>query len=117
VPPEYGFEIRVWREGEQPLGAHDAMNDNREGRVEPIGENRHHLNIDITESAGVKGQGGEYLWTVALVQISPNYADLGEPYWAEPSHLRFEPLDSSGSSNENGGSTTSTSNGSGPTIK
>ncbi len=88
VPPEYGFEIRVWREGEPLAGAHNAVLDNQQGLIEEIGENRYRLNLDITDAAGVRGRSGEYLWAVALVQISPDYADLGQQ--ASPVRFRFE---------------------------
>jgi hypothetical protein len=88
VPSDYGFEIRVWREDESLAGAHDAVLDNQEGRIEQLGENRYRLTLDITQSGGVRERSGEYLWTVALVQISPSYADLG--LQAEAGRLRFE---------------------------
>jgi hypothetical protein len=60
------------------------------------------LSTNITDAAGVKGQSGEYLWTVALVQIAPNYADLGRQ--AEPIHLRFAaPGSGGGGGNDDGG--------------
>jgi hypothetical protein len=86
--PQLGFEVRVWREGEPPAGAHDAVLDNQQGRIEQIGPNRYRLNLDIRQAAGVRERTGEYLWTVALVQISPGYADLAQQ--AEPARLRFE---------------------------
>ena len=88
VPPGFGFEVRVWREGEPPAGVHNAVDDNQNGRVMRVGENRYRLSVDIKDAAGVRDRSGEYLWTVAVVQISPNYADLGQQ--AAPAHLRFE---------------------------
>lgn len=88
IPAEFGFEVRVWRKGELPTGAHDAILDNQEGRIERIGENTYRLSINIRDAFGVKGHTGKYLWTVALVRLSPNYADLGRQ--AEPAYLRFE---------------------------
>ncbi|MBI1881889.1 MAG: serine/threonine protein kinase [Chloroflexi bacterium] len=88
LPPEFGFEVRVWREGEPPAGAHNAVLDNQQGHIERIGENKYRLNIDIQDAYSVRRRTGQYFWTVALVRISPNYADLGQQ--AEPSYLRFE---------------------------
>lgn len=88
VPAGVGFEVRVWREGEPPAGVHNAVLDNQNGHIQNIGENEYRLSVDIKEAAGVRGRSGEYLWTVALVQISPNYADLGQQ--APPAPLRFE---------------------------
>ncbi|MCB0193386.1 MAG: protein kinase [Anaerolineae bacterium] len=104
VPPDHGFEVRVWREGEPPAGAHDAVLDNQQGRVQKIGENRYRLALDISQAAGVRGRTSSYFWTVALVQIAPAYADIGQQ--AEPAVLRFEAGggSSSGGGNDGGGS-------------
>jgi serine/threonine-protein kinase len=88
VPPNSGFEVRVWREGELPVGAHDAVLDNQQGRIKQIGENKYRVRLDIRAAYGVRGRTSQYLWTVALVQISPNYADLGQQ--AVPARFRFE---------------------------
>ena len=106
VPSDLGFEVRVWREGEPFAGAHDAVIDNQQGRIEQIGENTYRLTIDITRAVGVRERTGEYLWTVALVQISPEYADLG--LLADPGRLRFEaPGGSAGNTTNNGGGSSS----------
>lgn len=88
IPPELGFEVRVWREGEPPAGAHDAVHDNQQGRIERIDANKYRLSINIGGAFGVRERTGKYLWTVALVRIRPNYADLGRQ--ADPAYLRFE---------------------------
>jgi hypothetical protein len=80
--------VRVWREGEAVAGVHNAVLDNQNGNIKSIGQNRYTLNTNISGAAGVLGRKGEYLWTVALVQISPAYADLGQQ--AAPARLRFE---------------------------
>jgi hypothetical protein len=83
------------------MGVHDAVYDNQNGKVESLGANKYRLKVDITGAAGVQGQRGEYWWTVALIQISPSYADLGQQ--APPARLRFEPKDSGGSGGSRGG--------------
>jgi hypothetical protein len=88
LPPELGFEVRVWREGELPSGVHDAVLDNREGRVEQLGENTYRLTVDIADAPGVQRRSGQYLWTVLLVRVSPQYENLGTQ--AEPATFRFE---------------------------
>ncbi|MBE7552818.1 MAG: ATP-binding protein [Anaerolineales bacterium] len=93
VPAGTGFEVRVWREGEPQMGVHDAVYDNQHGAIESLGENKYRLRVDITGAAGVQGVRGEYFWTVALVQTSPSYADLGRQ--APPARMRFEPKNSS----------------------
>jgi hypothetical protein len=106
VPSDSGFEVRVWREGEIPAGIHDAVLDNRTGRVEKIGENTYRLNtniVDILDATGSRPRPtGEYLWTVGVVRIEPQYADLGEEYWAEAARFRFEAA--GGSDSGDGGS-------------
>ena len=88
VEADQGFEVRVWREGEPPAGVHDAVQDNQNGRVVALSNSTYRLSVDITGAYGVQGRGGEYLWTVALVRISPGYQDLGKQ--AVPGYLRFE---------------------------
>jgi serine/threonine protein kinase len=88
LEPGQGFEVRVWREGEPPAGAHDAVLDNKNGLIQSLGNNTYRLNVNIKDAFGVKSRSGEYLWTVVLVQISPEYKDLG--IQAPPAHLRFE---------------------------
>lgn len=83
-----GFEVRVWRDGEAQVGAHNAVEDNQTGKVVALGKNTYRLEIDISQAAGVKGRTGDYLWTVLLVQIDPGYNDLG--IQAPPGRLRFE---------------------------
>ncbi|NJN95285.1 MAG: hypothetical protein HC875_14845 [Anaerolineales bacterium] len=84
---DQGFEVRVWREGEPPAGAHNAVEDNKNGYIVAIDNNTYRLTLNITDAAGVRGRGGEYLWTVVLVQISPDYKDLG--IQAPPGRLRL----------------------------
>lgn len=93
--------MRVWREDEPIAGVHDAVQDNQNGNIKSMGENKYTLSTNIKDAAGVKGRRGEYLWTVAFVQISPNYADLGQQ--ASPAHLRFE-TPGGGHGNGGGGS-------------
>lgn len=104
IPPNTGFEVMVWRNGEPATGAHDAIADNQNGRIQNLGGGRYRLTLDISGAWGVQGRGGDYLWTVSLVQTAPSYAGLG--IQAEPATLR---LDTGG----NGGGGESSSVGSG----
>jgi hypothetical protein len=88
LPPEVGFEVRVWREGDIPAGVHDAVLDNLEGRVQQVGDNSYRLTVDITDAPGVGRLSGQYLWAVYLVRVSPDYQELGPR--AEPATFRFE---------------------------
>jgi serine/threonine protein kinase len=83
-----GFEVRVWREGEPPKGVHNAVEDNKNGNVMALGNNAYRLTVDISQAAGVQGRSGDYLWAVVLVQVSPEYKDLG--IQSPPGHLRFD---------------------------
>jgi hypothetical protein len=120
VPPDHGFEVRVWREGEPQVGIHDAVLDNREGRIEQTGQNKYRLSINIKDVLGPSGlsprPSGEYLWTVGLVKVQPAYANLGEPYWAEPTRFRFEAPGRGGGSEDGGGSRRGGSSGEGGVI-
>jgi serine/threonine protein kinase len=84
-----GFEVRIWRDGESPAGVHDAVLDNKEGRIKTMGNNTYRLVADISDTPAVRNIRGEYNWTVVLVQIEPEYRDLG--IQAPPGRLRFEP--------------------------
>ncbi len=88
MPPGLGFEVRVWREGEPQAGAHDALLDNQSGNIQNIDGKKYRLNTNIERAAGVRGRSGIYSWTVALVQVSPSYTDLGQQ--AKPAQLRLE---------------------------
>lgn len=91
MPPEYGFEVRLWLTGETPTGVHDAVADNQAGRIEQIGPDRYQLNLgDIRFAQGVLGREGIYNWTVAIVQISPGYADFD--LQALPAAFKYEPF-------------------------
>ena len=98
VAANQGFEVRVWREGEPQAGAHDAVLDNQNGVVTSLGNNQYRLHADISGAAGVGGSSGDYLWTVALVQISPQYRDLGIQAAPEALHV-----DLGGGGGEGGG--------------
>ena len=99
VDPDQGFEVRVWRGGENPLGAHDAIADNLAGRIISLGNDRYRLETNIENAAGVRLR-GEYLWSVALVQIKPEYVDLG--LQSDPALFRYE-ASTSGNGNSDGG--------------
>ena len=102
LPEEYGFEVRVWRDGEAPAGVHNAVLDNKSDRVQSLGNDTYRLVADITDTPGVRKQKGEYNWTVVLVQIDPDYKDLG--LQAQPGRLRYEPpFGGSGGGGENNG--------------
>ena len=75
--------------------------DNQNGSVKSLGNNTYQLDMNIIDAYGVQGHSGEYLWTVALVRISPDYADLGVE--APPSRLLFAAPSSGGGGGKDGG--------------
>lgn len=101
LPTGYGFEIRVWADGEPPLGAHDAVRDNQTGAVKFAGGDEYRLVINIKDAAGVRQRSGEYNWAVALIQYQPAYKDLG--IVSPPARLRFEVPSSGGGGGSGGG--------------
>lgn len=101
LPENQGFEVRVWRTGEPPAGVHNAVLDNKNDAIQAIDHNSYRLTVDIADTPGVRRRRGEYNWTVALVQIEPEYKDLG--LQASAGQLRFEPGGSGASSSGGGG--------------
>lgn len=101
LPDGYGFEIRVWANGEPVVGAHDAVRDNRTGIVESLGNNRYRAPINIKDAQGVRQRTGEYFWTVVLIQYQPEYKNM---YLQAPSaRLRFNNNTGGGDDNSGGG--------------
>ena len=98
-----GFEVRVWRDSEPPAGVHDALLDNKEGAVQALANNTYRLIADISEAPGVRQRRGEYNWTVVLVQLEPEYKDLGVQ--APAGRLRFEPPGGGNGGGDEGGGT------------
>jgi hypothetical protein len=83
--------VRVWPPGDPPPSVHDAVLENRAGLIEKIGPNRYQLKVgDIRFAEGVLGREGIYNWTVAIVQISPDYSDLD--LQAVPTRFKYEPF-------------------------
>jgi len=101
LPPQFGFEVRVWQENKTPTGVHNSVLDNQNGNIEYIGDNTYRLKTDITDAVGIKGT-GDYLWTVAPVRISPDYEDIRQQ--AEPIQMRYAaPGPSGGKDDDKGG--------------
>jgi hypothetical protein len=94
-----GFEVRVWRTGEAPAGVHDAVLDNKQGKIQALGNNTYRLSADIANTPGVLNRRGEYNWTVILIELEP-YKDLG--IQAPAAVLRFEPPGGGGGGGDGG---------------
>ena len=67
-----------------------------------MGNNTYRLVADISDTPAVRNIRGEYNWTVVLVQIEPEYRDLG--IQAPPGRLRFEPPGGGGGNGGDGDS-------------
>ena len=88
LPDTHGFEVRVWRKGENPQGAHNALNSNRNGDIQALNDQTYRLSItDLRGLPGINNRPGEYLWTVGLVELEP-YKYLGVE--AKPGGLRVD---------------------------
>lgn len=101
IPTGYGFEVRVWANGEVPLGAHDALQDNRNGQIIALGNNQYEVTINIKDAQGVRNRTGDYLWTVVLIQVEPTYKDTG--IQADTGQLRFDASSTGGDGGNGGG--------------
>jgi hypothetical protein len=73
LPPECGFEVRVWRDGDIPRGVHDAVLDNKNGAIKSINGNEYQLDIPFLYNLPSVTGTAHYWWTVAIVQIEPTY--------------------------------------------
>jgi hypothetical protein len=100
LPPDAGFEVRVWKEGQPQAGVHNAVLDNTHGNITQDGDT-YRLHTDISLAFNVQGHSDVYWWTVAVVRISPSYADLGQQ--APPGQLRFEGSSPDDGSGDGGG--------------
>lgn len=70
VPPDMGFELRVWREGRNPEGAMDAVS--QQGDVLCVDGVYSYTVGDLQSAPGVNGATeGTFLWDVRLLRIDP----------------------------------------------
>lgn len=74
---DQAFEVCIAHAGNKPLGVHDAVLDKSSGNIKEEGDDTYSLTVDISETEGFTGPSDDYVWTVRIVQISPNYQELG----------------------------------------
>jgi esterase/lipase superfamily enzyme len=74
---DQGFEVGIAHEGNKPLGVHNAVLDKSSGNIKKEGDDTYSLTVDISKTAGFTGPSNDYVWTVRIVQIRPNYRELG----------------------------------------
>jgi len=87
LAPGWSFEIRIWQSGDPgSLGAFDAL---ELRSLIQRSEDEYSANIDVgaAESVRLHG-GGDYFWSVAVVQVEPTYARIGPE--APPFKVRCE---------------------------
>lgn len=69
---QLSFEIRVWLEGKDPQGVYDAKELKQDSTFVPLGEHQYAVTLKLN-SPGIRGTSSNYLWSVAVVQIDPEY--------------------------------------------
>jgi len=90
LPEECGFEVRMWREDNPPLGVHDAVLSNQNGTIRLVEQGIYQLSIPFIRGIpSVQGRSGDYYWSVSIVQIRPEYKDLGQNGEAGKFHLEI----------------------------
>lgn len=88
LPASCGFEVSLWRSGDPQSGVHNAVADNRNGAIRRIGANEYVMDVPfMTNLPSVRGT-GDYYWTVAIVQIEPNYRAFGRQ--AQPAYVYMQ---------------------------
>lgn len=96
-----GFEIRIWREGDTDhFGAFDARELAKYTATEPNQVYAVAIPVEGAYSAQLHG-GGDYWWTVAVVQLAP-YQRIGQE--APPRRLTYTIPGPSGSDQDHNGS-------------
>jgi hypothetical protein len=72
----WSFEIRIWQSGDPgSLGAFDAL---ELRSLIQRSRDEYSANIDVGAAESVRlHDGGDYFWSVAVVQIEPGYARIG----------------------------------------
>jgi len=72
LPDQCGFEVMLWKEGQEPEGAEDVRETMK--RVRFAGDGIYEVGFDPAGANAVFKYGsGEYLWSVHVVQLPPAY--------------------------------------------
>lgn len=69
LPEKFGFEIRIWLEGEDPIGAYDVRELKRLLNV-PGEDHQYSVTLKL-DGAGVTATDNNYRWSVGIVEIEP----------------------------------------------
>lgn len=94
LPETHGFEVRIWKDGEEHLGAHSAKNDNLlDKNIKREAQNRYSLTFNPSTAAAVTAK-DIYFWTVAVVQLDPYDRSVGQE--AAPFQIDITDASSSG---------------------
>lgn len=74
---DLSFEIRVWLRDAEPTGAHDARFLKQDPSFRRLADNKYSVLLTLSGASGVTETSADYLWTVGVVRIEPNYEWLG----------------------------------------
>ncbi|MFN8455179.1 MAG: protein phosphatase 2C domain-containing protein [Anaerolineae bacterium] len=64
-----GFEIRIWLEGQEPIGAYDVREIKRLLNV-PAADHQYFVTLKL-DGAGISQTDKNYLWSVGIVELEP----------------------------------------------
>ncbi len=74
LPADFGFEIRVWLRGSEPTGAHNALLLKQESSYQHLpGDTVYSVALVLSGVKGVTATSADYLWSVGVVRLNPQY--------------------------------------------
>ncbi|RME70983.1 MAG: hypothetical protein D6784_15825, partial [Chloroflexi bacterium] len=74
---DLSFEVRVWRQGDTPVGAHDARLLKTNPDFRRLADSVYAVDLVLAGAQGVFLSGSDYVWSVGVVRIEPEYDWLG----------------------------------------
>lgn len=74
---DLSFEIRVWLQNAEPVGAHDARLLRQNPTFERLEDNKYAVILVLRGARGIPQTSSDYLWSVGVVRIQPKYEWLG----------------------------------------
>jgi hypothetical protein len=70
---DLSFQIRIYWPNGDYVGIHNAAELRKETRFEQLGNDRYALTVVLTGLENITQSGSDYRWSVALVQVEPEY--------------------------------------------
>jgi PPM family protein phosphatase len=77
LPDDLSFEIRVWLRDTEPVGAHDARLLRQNPTFKRLEDNKYSVILVLRGARGIPQTSSDYLWSVGVVRIQPEYEWLG----------------------------------------